>query len=151
MATTAEANKAVIRRLYEEVVNQGKYDLVAEEITSPDAVMHDALFSGHTGAEVIRLTWRALHESFSELHFTVEEMVAEGDLVAVRGTMTGTHSGTFRDRQATGGTIALRSYVFYRLRDGLITEIWPLSDQAGLRDRMEQLSRAPGKAQEERD
>jgi predicted ester cyclase len=131
MTSSAEANKAVIRRLYEEVVNLAKFE-VADEITAPDAVMHHALYSGQTGPEVIRSTWQSLHESFSDLDFAIEGIVADGDSVAVRGVTTGRHTGTFRGHQPTGRSVSQRAHVFYRLKDGRISEVWPLVDHMGL-------------------
>jgi predicted ester cyclase len=131
MTSTAEANKAVILRLYEEAVNRAKFE-VADEITAPDAVMHHALFSGRTGPEVIKSTWQSLHESFSDLHFEIEGIVADGDSVAVRGVTTGRHTGTFRDHAPTGRDVSQRAHVFYRLKNGRISEVWPLVDHMGL-------------------
>ncbi|MBB6174265.1 putative ester cyclase [Nocardiopsis mwathae] len=132
MTNAAEANKALILRLYEEAVNQGLYEQVADEITAPDAIMHNALYSGQVGPEVIKSTWRSLHESFSYLRFEIEGIVAENDEVAVRGVTTGLHTGTFRGHAPTGKRISQRAHVFYRIKGGCISEVWPLVDHMGL-------------------
>lgn len=135
MASSAEVNKAVILRLYEEVVNRAKFE-IADDITAPDAVMHHALYSGQTGPEVIRSTWQSLHESFSDLTFVIEGIVADGDCVAVRGVTTGRHTGTFRGHAPTGKSVSQRAHVFYRLRDGRVSEVWPLVDHMGLQQQL---------------
>ncbi|MCQ9184199.1 ester cyclase [Streptomyces sp. IBSBF 2953] len=135
MTSTAEANKAVILRLYEEAVNRAEFE-VADEITAPDAVMHNALYSGRTGPEVIKSTWESLHESFSDLRFEIEGIVADGDSVAVRGVTTGRHTGTFRGHAPTGRSVSQRAHVFYGLKGGRITEVWPLVDHMGLQQQI---------------
>jgi predicted ester cyclase len=131
MATSNE-NRNVILRLYDEALNRGNYERVTDELVADDAVMHHAPYHDQTGPEVLKSTWRALHEAFTDLHFEVEEVLVEGDFVAVRGTTTGTHSGTFAGSAPTGQRVSERAHVFYRLRDAKVTEIWPMVDRAGL-------------------
>jgi 8-O-methyltransferase len=136
MNSSAEVNKAVILRLYEEAVNQGLYEEVTDELVAPDAIMRNALHSDLTGPEVIKSTWRSLHNSFSDLHFELDEIVADGEVVAVRGTTTGRHTGVFRGKAGTGREIAQRAHMFYRFENSKIHEIWPLVDHPGLAQQM---------------
>jgi 8-O-methyltransferase len=98
--------------------------------------MHHALHSDLTGPEVIRSTWRSLHASFSELRFELDDIVAGGDVVAVRGTTTGRHTGVFRGIAGTGKQIAQRAHMFYRFDGNRIAEVWPLVDHAGLHQQL---------------
>jgi predicted ester cyclase len=134
----AAANKEVILRLYDEAVNQGRYDeVITEEIVRPDATMHNALHSDLRGPEVLRATWRSLHAAFSELKFEIDDIIADGDLVAVRGTTTGKHTGVFRGKPGTGRLIAQRAHMFYGFEGNRVREIWPLVDHAGLAQQLE--------------
>jgi 8-O-methyltransferase len=130
--------KEIILRLYDEAVNQARYEeVITEEIVHPDAVMHNALHSNLKGPEVLRSTWRSLHASFDDLKFELDDIIADGDVVAVRGTTTGTHTGVFRGKPATGRAIAQRAHMFYRFEGNRICEIWPLVDHAGLAQQLE--------------
>ncbi|WP_232837146.1 methyltransferase [Lentzea terrae] len=134
----ASANKEIILRLYAEAVDQARHEqVITEQIVHPDAVMHNALHSDLRGPEVLRSTWRSLHASFSDLRFELDDIIADGDVVAVRGTTTGRHTGVFRGKPATGRPIAQRAHMFYRFEDGRIREVWPLVDHAGLAGQLE--------------
>nr|ABX71154.1 Lcz37 [Streptomyces sanglieri] len=131
MSSSSE-NRNAILRLYDEALNQGNYEQVIDELVADGAVMHHAPYHDQTGPEVLKSTWRALHDAFSDLHFEVEELLVENDFIAVRGTTSGTHTGTFAGTGPTGQRVSERAHVFYRLRDAKVTEIWPMVDRAGL-------------------
>ncbi|MGW2649804.1 ester cyclase [Streptomyces sp. NPDC001393] len=131
MASSSD-NRNVILRLYDEALNQGRFEQVTDELVAQDAVMHHAPYHDQTGPEVLKSTWRALHAAFSDVHFEVEDVLVEGDFVAVRGTTSGTHTGAFAGTGPTGRRVSERAHVFYRLRDAKVTEIWPMVDRAGL-------------------
>ena len=95
MADT-EANKALERRIFEEVWNQSDIDAI-EEIVSEDYIIHDP--SGDfVGPEGYRLFHTMFNNAFSDIHFTVEDQVAEGEWVATRWTSTSTHTGELLTR-----------------------------------------------------
>ncbi|MCQ9184104.1 ester cyclase [Streptomyces sp. IBSBF 2953] len=128
-----DESRSVILRLYDEALNQGNFEKITDELVAPDAVMHHAPYHDQTGPEVLKATWRALHEAFDDLHFEVESLLVDGDVVAVRGTTTGTHTGTFAGTGPTGLRVSERAHVFYRLDEqAKVTEIWPMVDRAGL-------------------
>jgi predicted ester cyclase len=130
---SADENRSVILRLYDEGLNLGNFEKVTDELVAEDAVMHHAPYHDQTGPEVLKATWRALHEAFSDLHFEAEAVLVDGDVVAVRGTTTGTHTGTFAGTAPTGLRVSERAHVFYRLSgEGKVTDIWPMVDRAGL-------------------
>jgi predicted ester cyclase len=81
------------------------------------------------GANVIRL-------GFPDLHARIDELVAEGDRVAVRLTFRGTHQGEFLGVPATGRTVEYVSHEFYRIADGLVAEEWICSDLASLQGQL---------------
>jgi len=75
-----------------------------------------------------------LHEAFPDLSVRIERIVAEGELVAVRGTWTGTHRGPFPmlNIAPTNRSLVLKGMVFWRIRDGRIAERWATLDLMGL-------------------
>lgn len=83
-----------------------------------------------------RQTWRQnaemMQRAFPDLTAHVDGIVADNDHVAMRLTLTGTHSGEFLGHPPTGRTIRYVSHEFYRVEDGLIAEEWICSDMASL-------------------
>lgn len=142
--TPAEANKALVRRLFEEVLNGKDFD-VLEEIYASDIVGHGspALAEELTGRGAHEAYIRGALEAIPDLTATVEAMVAEGDLVAVRLSYTGTNEGDFMDIPATGETVSFDVMGFQRIEGRKIVETWSLPDTLDL---MQQLGavEAPG-------
>lgn len=135
-----EDNKAVLRRLFEEVANAKNLDVI-DEIVSVDAVDHDA-FPGMpaNGLEAYKAVFGASQAAFSDFHMTIHDMIAEGDQVAIRATVSGTHDGEFMGIRATGKTISIGAVEVFEVKDGKITGRWGTPDRATL---MEQLGLAP--------
>ena len=123
----ADANRAVVRRFVEEVLDRGDFAALAE-LAAPDCVEHTAP-PGQPPAEgtVARylVLWRA---AFPDLRITVEDVLAEGDRVAVRSTVTGTHRGEFLGVPSTGRRVAVTAMALYRLAGGQIVERWAVVD-----------------------
>jgi len=114
-------NKAVARRVFEEIFNQGKFE-VADEIYSPDFGNHGL----HRTAD-LREDQAAVHRekrAFPDLHMSVDTMVAEGDLVTVIWTFRGTHDGPGYGLPPTGARIELRGITVWRIVDGKIRDEW---------------------------
>jgi len=85
--STTEENKAQFRRAYEEVLNQGDLSVV-DELIAPDFLNHEAPPGRDRGPESMRWLATMLRTAFPDLRFTIEELVAEGDIVAGRLTMS---------------------------------------------------------------
>ncbi|MFD8217456.1 ester cyclase [Streptomyces sp. NPDC059697] len=117
---TARVNKRIMERFTSEFLPTGDPAL-ARKLISPDIVMH---FGGRTqqGRDTYLGIVAANMKAFPDLKWTVEDMRAEGDTVAVRYTMTGTHRGPFAGVEATGKAIRAESMAFYRLAHGKIVE-----------------------------
>ncbi len=137
--STEEANKASFRRAYEELFNQGNLSLV-EELVAPDFLNHEAPPGSNRGPESMRQLIRMLRTAFPDLHFTIEELVAEGDTVAGRVIMSGTHQGTFQGMPPTGRSFRQAQMHFVRFRDGKGVEHRAVRDDLGL---MQQLGVIP--------
>lgn len=121
-----EPNKAVIRRHVEEVFNKGKLE-VADEIISPDYVYHGPAgeFKGPDGFKQMVAGTRT---AFPDTHFTIDDMVGEGDTLAVRYTWTATFKGEFMGMAPTGKKIKITSAYFYHFKDGKEVEALPFTD-----------------------
>ena len=119
--TTPEANKLVMRR-FTEFINTASEKL-AVELISPDAIFHvpgrPEPMRGPTGYLAIIGMMR---EGFPDIQWTLEEMIAEGDMVAARFTMRGTHQGAFFGVPPTGKPIVVQAMNFYRLAGGQFVE-----------------------------
>jgi steroid delta-isomerase-like uncharacterized protein len=122
-------NKDVARRLYA-LINDGRIDQVAD-LVSPNYQEHDPLpgqGSGRAGAvDRFSMITTALAP-----HFTVQELIAEGDRVVVRWTNAGTHVGKFAGIPATGRTFTIAGFDIYRIANGQLSEHWHVIDQLGM-------------------
>ncbi|HSH80625.1 MAG TPA: ester cyclase [Herpetosiphonaceae bacterium] len=124
---TVEANKKVALRFYEEIFNRGNID-AADELVAPDVVDHNAPPGLPPGLEGAKLLFGMFHTAFSQLHVTVDDLIAEGDKVVARGTMRGTHTGPFMNIPPTGKEFEIDWIDIYRIANGKQVEVWHLED-----------------------
>jgi predicted ester cyclase len=139
---TVAENKAVVQRFYDEFVHGGKLE-VADEIISPDCVFFMAQTPVATGPEGFRQAREMFLRGFPDLHFTVEELICEGDAVVERLTVTGTHRGEFMGVAPTNRQVRWSALSLMRIRDGKIVEDRGMPDLFGL---MQQLGAIPAPA-----
>src|SRR5919202_5120284 len=133
---SAEENKAVMRRFYE-----ASGDVERQiELLSADYVDHSLPPGMPQGAEGFRQLAAGFGQAFPDLQVTVEHLIAEGDLVASRVTVTGTHQGTLMGMPATGRRVTFTSTNISRVANGKLVEHWGNSDQLGL---LQQLGAIP--------
>jgi predicted ester cyclase len=137
--STAEKNKAQFRRMYEEGLNGGNL-AVADELIDPECLDHEAHPGGDRGPESIRALITMLRTAFPDLHFAIEHLVAEGDTVAGRLTMSGTHEGPLMGMPPTGQKVRQNHMHFVRFRDGKAIEHWGVRDDVTM---MRQLATFP--------
>jgi len=130
MTTTAEENKRIARRILEEVVEQGNLDAV-DELYTEDAVEHTPV-GDFSGRETIRGGFEMTRRAFSDYTVSVDDIIAEGDTVAVRLTERGTHDGEFMGIEATGKEFEHQTMAFLRLEEGKVAEWWVQPDNLGL-------------------
>ena len=115
---TTEGNKALVLHFVEEFWSKGN-PAAADELMTPDAVIHQPEVGGVAGLKAFNTMFRA---AFPDWYSTPEELIAEGDKVAERWTGRGTHHGEFQGIPPTGKQVAVPGVVFYRIRDGKIVE-----------------------------
>ena len=132
MSTREEENKTQYRRTFEEVFNQGDLSIV-DELVAPDFLNHEVPPGmNNRGPDSTRQVVRMLRAAFPDLHFTVEDLVAEGDTVAGRVTMSGTHLGPFQGIPPTGRSFQQAHMHFVRFRDGKSIEHRAVRDDLGM-------------------
>ncbi len=134
-----EKNKALNRRFVEEVINQGDLDVI-DELIDPGAVDHAAPPGFPTGREGAKHFATMTRSAFPDLHLTIEDMIAEGDKVVMRGTWSATHEGEFMGIPATGKQVTVSQIDISRVADGRMVEHWGQFDALGL---MQQLGVVP--------
>ena len=129
---TATNNAATYRRWFDEGCSQGNVDL-ADELYAPDYVSHSLPPDFPTGVEGLKSFVRALREGMPDLRCPVEDVVAEGDRVAGRFSLRGTHAGTLLGIPATGKPVDVGVMVIARFDPaGKCIEDWAVMDQLGL-------------------
>jgi len=143
----SEENKALVRRWFEEVFNQQDFD-VAEEIVAQDHVDHDpTLPDTPSGPEGVKQSVSLYHGAFPDAHITVEDQIAEGDLVATRWTGRGTHQGDLMGVPPSGNRVTVAGITINRISGGKIVESWDSYDALGM---MQQVGAIPAPEQAER-
>ncbi|HKI04689.1 MAG TPA: ester cyclase [Thermoanaerobaculia bacterium] len=124
-----EKNKALARIVFEEVLGKGRIE-ENEPIYSPSFVAHGMYKeSGRVEDREATKGWR---QAFPDLKITVDKIVAEGEMVAVRFIGEGTHTGSGNGLAATGKSIRVAGMTMFRIVDGKITEEWSSFDQMDL-------------------
>lgn len=137
-----EQNKAFVRRLIEEVIGRGNFDLV-EEFVSEDYVGHSSSPELNT-REARKQFFVSLHRAFPDLELIIEDQIAEGDQVVTRWTASGTHRAEFAGVPATGKQVVMYGIDIDRIANGKLVECWTKSDDLGL---LMQIGAIPAPAQ----
>ena len=128
----SEANKAIFRRYFEDVLNAGRIDLI-DELIAPDYVSHYPTgydFGG--GPEDVKQIVTTVRTGFPDVHFRIEDLLAEDDRVVGRWTFRGTHRGDFMGISPSGKNVSVMGIAIYRIVDGQIAEAWVAWDALGL-------------------
>jgi steroid delta-isomerase-like uncharacterized protein len=131
--SSIEQNKALVRRFFEEVFNQGNLS-VADEIIASGFGGHGFASHGREhGPNNAKRTVTQFKAAFPDIRFQVEEMIAEEDKVVVRITFRGTHQGTFMGIAPTGKAVEVGGVELARIADGkIVEEGWHFMDEIGL-------------------
>lgn len=126
----AAANKALFKRFHD-AANSGDIDFLAktiDELVAPDAVIRTPLPIDSTGAAALKQIWAMLLRIYPDIHLTVEDLIAEGDKVVARNTVTGTHRGEFMGVAPTGNSVTYNEIFIFRFADGRVVETWGVVD-----------------------
>ena len=136
---TIDANKALVRRFVDEVFMHGRLDAV-DELLADDFVSHTWRSTGDGKGDLRRAIDR-LSTFLADVSFTIEDLIAEGDRVAVRVTARATQVGEFMGLAPSGKGYAIGEIHIFRIRDGKVAEHWHQYDQLGM---LRQLGAMPG-------
>jgi steroid delta-isomerase-like uncharacterized protein len=140
----SEQNKAVSKRILEEVFSQGKLQLI-DELVAANFTAYDPSFPGGkvTGREGLRQYVEMYRAAFPDLHFTIHDQFADGDKAATRYTATGTHKGALMGIAPTGKHATVTGITIEHYKDGKAVEVWANSDTLGM---LQQLGVVPALA-----
>ena len=138
----SEENKALITRVIDEMWNQRKVEL-ADELYSKDFIAHDPNNPGTKGPEGMKEIVLKYVHAFPDTQFTIDDIFAEGDKVAMRWTAKGTHDGDLDGIAPSGKPISISGVSIDRIVDGKIVEEWSAWDAMGM---MQQIGVIPAQA-----
>ena len=119
----AQKNKALIRRLYEEVYANWDFG-VLDELIAGDFVGHGAPPGTPPGPAGVRQFYAWLRAAFPDIRYSVEDLVAEGDKVVVRWRWRGTHQGEYYGIPPSGKPVTATGIAIYRIAGGKCVERW---------------------------
>ena len=130
---TPTQNKQIVERYLQRAWGDGDW-ATAEEIVEENAVFHDQAREGDLppGREGVRVAMERIATGMPDFVMEVHELVAEGDIVVIRWSATGTHAGDFNGFPATGRVATLYAISIVRMKDGHIVEGWQETDRLGM-------------------
>ena len=123
-------NKTLVQRWFSEVWNEGRADAI-DEMLADDAVIH-GLGANLQGPAEFKRFHSAYRDAYPDVTIDVDDLVAEGDMVAVRWSAIGTHRGDGLGFPATGRRVQFTGMVFVRIKEGRLVEGWNNFDQLGM-------------------
>jgi predicted ester cyclase len=121
---STEENRTIVRRFITEVLEQGNVSLI-DKLCAPNYVNR---FTGQ-GIDSLKQLSGLMKTAIPDFHFTIENLVAEGDQVVARFTITGTNTGSIMGSKPSGKTFSVRGLTYYRLSNGKIVEDDPITNQ----------------------
>ena len=129
-ATQIASNKAALKR-FDDAVNSGDAELISktiDEVFDPDVRIGTPLPVDATGAQALKQVWATLLRAYPDLHVTVEDLIAEGDELVARNTVTGSHLGEYMGVPPTGKSVTYNEIFIVRFVNGRIAETWGVVD-----------------------
>lgn len=136
----SEQNKALIRRAVEDIWNGGNY-AAFEDLVSPDFRIYGSTADKDLrGRDAAIAYFQGVRAAFPDLHFEIDDLIAEGDRVVTRWSASGTHLGDFQGIPPTGRRIKISGTDVDRIANGRVVECWPQLDELGL---LQQLGAVP--------
>jgi predicted ester cyclase len=125
--TTPRSDQELVLRLVDEVVNGRRLDL-ADELVHPDFFDHHASASRSCGPDGLRATVAALHDAFAGFRLEPRDVIADGDKVVVRATVSGRHVAEFEGAPAAGAEWSTQRIHIFRVAGGQVIERWASDD-----------------------
>lgn len=130
---SAENNKQVVTRWYQDVLTDGNLGLI-DELFAPTYTHHEEIVPGgwprgSAGAQAIAHTYRT---ASNDIRYTIEDQLVEGSKVVTRWTAHGTHTGSFLGAPGSGKQYTISGISIERIENGKIAETWSNWDLMGL-------------------
>lgn len=128
---STENNKALVLSFYD-AINSGDLDRF-DDVISDDFIEHEEFPGLPTrGPESVKEQLAVFKTAFPDLQMKADDVLADGDRVVVRGTMTGTHRGEFMGAPPTNNNVSVQFIDIIEVHDGKATEHWGITDGAAL-------------------
>lgn len=131
MSPAQETSNSTAFKRAMEATNSHDWERISktfDEVFQPDVLIRTPLPIRVTGVQAIKEVFATLLRAFPDLHITVEDSIEEGDKLAVRDTVTGTHQGEYMGIPPTGRTVTYNEIFIARFADGRIAETWGVVD-----------------------
>ena len=131
-------NKAIVRRLYEEVWNKRKLEVINEIISPSHALQASNIFGSSIGPEAYKRNALLFFAGYPDLHWTIEDTIAEKDKVVACWTISGTHKGDYLGVPATNKKVSVEGITIHHITNGKIMDsyvswdIWGMMQQLGV-------------------
>ena len=131
-------NKAIVRRLYEEVWNKRKLEVIDEIISPSHALQASNIFGSSIGPEAYKRNALLFFAGYPDLHWTIEDTIAEKDKVVACWTISGTHKGDYLGVPATNKKVSVEGITIHHITNGKIMDsyvswdIWGMMQQLGV-------------------
>lgn len=135
-----EENKALVRLFMEEIVNEGRLDVI-DELIDRDFVNHYPAPGTTPDREGFKKHMSDIHISFTRIRYATDDLIGENDKVVIRGTFNAINKGGFRGASAENREVTMTFTIILRFKGGKIVERWGNADELGL---LTQLGVIPG-------
>jgi predicted SnoaL-like aldol condensation-catalyzing enzyme len=120
---STEENKSLARRYVEQVLNEGNLNAL-DDFASPNYKRYLSPTAAPLTPEVQKQRLAGLRAAFPDIHLTIDDVIAEGDRVALRMTLNGTHQGTLQGIAPTGKPVTVFAFDVIRIENGKFIEHW---------------------------
>ncbi|GAA3263326.1 ester cyclase [Nonomuraea helvata] len=131
MSADQEARNKETYHHFHDAINSGDLEVISkaiDEYVHPEGRFHTAERTDVPAVQAQKRIWETLLRAFPDIHVTVEDLLAEGDKIVVRQTVTGTNSGEYRGMPATGRSVTYNEIFIVCFADGQITDLWGVVD-----------------------
>ncbi len=130
MAEVEEQNKTMVQRILAEGDKRGA--VILDEVCTTDYKMYWPSNAEPINLEEHKELWQAFITAFPDLAHTIDEIIADGDIVSTRETVRGTHKGEFQGLPPTGKQFAMSAICLWRFKDGKLVEYRADGDMLGM-------------------
>jgi steroid delta-isomerase-like uncharacterized protein len=137
-------NKAIVRRLYEEIWNKRKLELISQIISPSHALQAPNVAGSAVGPEAYKRQTTLFLAGYPDLHWAVEDLIAEEDKVVACWTISGTHKGDFMGIPATNKKVSVDGMTIHHITNGKIMDSYSNWDALGM---LQQLGVVPAPGQ----